>query len=65
MIDPNPSILSLLKRLWRYLNSRRKKQFEMIMIFTLVSALAEVVSLGSVLPFLAIVVAPDQIFQHL
>ncbi len=30
----------------------------------LVSAFAEVVSLGAVLPFLGILVAPDRVFSH-
>jgi ATP-binding cassette subfamily B protein len=31
---------------------------------TLVSALAEVISLGIVLPFLGILIAPEKVFQH-
>ena len=64
MIDPTVSIPTLLKRLWRHLSKRRQGHFGVIMLFTVVSALAEVVSLGSVLPFLAIVIAPDRVFQY-
>ena len=64
MTDPTVSIPALLKRLWRHLSKRRQGQFGMIILFTVMSALAEVVSLGSVLPFLAILIAPDRVFQH-
>ncbi len=59
------TLFSLLARLWRHLNRRRRQQFTLLMCLMLVSAFAEVVSLGAVLPFLAILVAPDRLFNHL
>jgi ATP-binding cassette subfamily B protein len=43
---------------------RRQRQFALLMALTLVAALAEVVSLGAVLPFLAVLVAPERVFNY-
>ena len=56
---------NLLVRLWRHLSRRRRRQFGMLMGLMLVSAFAEVVSLGAVLPFLGILVAPEHVFNQL
>ncbi|MBT4442279.1 MAG: ABC transporter ATP-binding protein, partial [Oceanospirillaceae bacterium] len=55
---------NLLKHLWYHLAQRRKRQFFLLMGLMLVSAFAEVVSLGAVLPFISILVAPDRLFNH-
>lgn len=54
---------NLLIRLWNHLSHRRQRQFMLLTGLMLVSALAEVVSLGAVLPFLGILVAPDRVFS--
>ena len=54
----------LLVRLWHHLSQRRKRQFVLLLGLMLVSAFAEVVSLGAVLPFLGILIAPDRMFSH-
>ena len=43
---------------------RRRRQFALLMCLIVVGAFAEVVSLGSVLPFLGILVAPEKVFKH-
>ena len=65
----NPASLTgnlpnLLACLWRCFSRRRQRQFGLLMGLMLVSACAEVVSLGAVLPFLGILVAPDLVFNH-
>jgi ABC-type multidrug transport system fused ATPase/permease subunit len=61
----NPSALpNLLARLWHHLSRRRQRQFGLLMVLMLVSAFAEVLSLGAVLPFLGILVAPERVFSH-
>lgn len=57
-------LLRLLVRLWRHLDRRRHRQFALLLGLMLICAFAEVVSLGSVLPFLGILTAPDQVFNH-
>lgn len=55
---------NLLERLWRHLSRRRRRQFVLLMGLMLISAFAEVLSLGAVLPFLGILVAPDRVFSY-
>jgi ATP-binding cassette, subfamily B, bacterial PglK len=54
----------LLVQLWHHLSSRRRHQFVLIVGLMLVGALAEVVSLGAVLPFLGILTAPQAVFNY-
>ncbi|MDC0181919.1 ABC transporter ATP-binding protein/permease [Candidatus Thioglobus sp.] len=55
---------NLLVRLWHHLSRSRRRQFLLLMGLMLISAFAEVISLGAVLPFLGVLVAPDQVFSH-
>lgn len=55
---------SLLTRLWKHLSQRRRHQFVLLVVLMLVSAFAEVVSLGAVLPFLGILVTPERVLNH-
>jgi ABC-type multidrug transport system fused ATPase/permease subunit len=55
---------NLLLRLCHHLSRRRLRQFWLLMSLMLISAFAEVVSLGAVLPFLGILVAPEHLFSH-
>jgi ABC-type multidrug transport system fused ATPase/permease subunit len=61
---PLTALPKLLVRLWHHLSQRRRHQFGLLLGLMLVSALAEVVSLGAVLPFLGILVAPERVFSH-
>lgn len=54
----------LLKSLWRHINKRRRMQFSFLLFLMLISSFAEVVSIGAVIPFLGVLVAPEQIFAH-
>ena len=56
--------LVLLIRLWHHLSRRRRSQFGLLLILMLLSAFAEVISLGAVLPFLGILVDPEQVFSQ-
>jgi ABC-type multidrug transport system fused ATPase/permease subunit len=55
---------NLLVRLWQNLRSRRRRQVVLLMGLMLLSAFSEVVSLGALLPFLGILVAPEHVFAH-
>jgi ATP-binding cassette, subfamily B, bacterial PglK len=61
---PHEGLLALLARLWRLLGPRRRRQFRLLMLLVIASALAEVVSLGAVLPFLAVLASPEAAFAH-
>lgn len=55
---------ALVGRLWSHLQPRRRRQFVLIMGLSVLSAFAEVVSLGAVLPFLGVLTAPDKVFHY-
>jgi ATP-binding cassette, subfamily B, bacterial PglK len=59
----NPSIVTLLKRLWYHINSRRRRQFWVLLLLMLMAAFAEIVSIGSVLPFLGVLSSPEHFFK--
>ena len=65
-----PSLQQLLRRLWAHIKPERRVQFSLLFIVMIITAFAEVISIGAVLPFLGALTAPDQIFsdtvsQHL
>ncbi len=59
----NQSIHRLLTRLWRHITPRRRGQFFLLLGLTLLSSIAEVVSLGAVLPFIGIITQPEKVFE--
>lgn len=54
----------MLKSLWMHLPKRRQNQFGLLVILMLFASFAEIISIGSVLPFLGVLTKPEQIFQH-
>jgi len=59
-----PGLAALLRRLWNHLGMRRRRQFVLLMGLVLLSAAAEVISIGAVLPFLAALAMPEEVFAH-
>jgi len=55
---------SSLVSLWHHLTKRRQKQFSLLLILMIIASLAEIISIGAVLPFLGILTAPEQVYQH-
>jgi len=52
------------KQIWLHLSKRRKKQLASLLFLMIIATILEVVSLGAVLPFLSVLTAPEQVFQH-
>lgn len=52
-----------LRRLWSHLNRRRRNQLLGVGVMMLLSSLAEMLSLGAVVPFLAVLAEPDKIWR--
>lgn len=50
--------------LWKHLNKRRKKQFFLLLMLMIVTSVFEVISVGSVVPFLGVLTSPEKIFNH-
>ncbi len=60
----NQSISHLLHRLWLHISPRRRGQFSLLLILMLLASFAEILSIGAVLPFLGVLTAPEQVFNH-
>ena len=56
-------IFSLLLRLWFHISTRRRTQVFLLLILMFAASFAEILSIGAVLPFLAVLTNPDRIFQ--
>jgi ABC-type multidrug transport system fused ATPase/permease subunit len=64
VVDPPHSTFSLLRRIWCHLSRRRCLQLAVLLLVMLASGLAELVSLGAVLPFLAVLSNPQHLWQQ-
>ena len=64
MQTQSTSIQQLLMQLWRHISSRRRKQFSWLLILMVCASFAEAFSIGAVLPFLGVLTAPEQVFEH-
>ena len=53
----------LIIKLWYHLSVRRHRQFILLLGLMLVSTLFEVISLGAVLPFIGVIVAPERVLE--
>jgi len=64
MINSNErnSISSLLRRLWRHMSKKRHRQLAMLLVLMFFSSVAEILSIGAVIPFLGILSSPEQVF---
>lgn len=60
----NNALPYLLFRLWKHFNRRHQVQFLLLFVLMLLSAFAQVFSLGAVVPFLSVLVAPENVFNH-
>ena len=56
------SIFNLLNRLFHFVDKKRKVQGTILLLLTLLGSIAEIVSLGAVVPFISVLVEPDKIF---
>jgi ABC-type multidrug transport system fused ATPase/permease subunit len=61
---PDDRLIFLIRSLWMHLSRHRKIQFGLVFFLTLISAVAEVISLGAVVPFLGVLVAPEKFFSN-
>ena len=52
------------KSLWHHLPKRRKRQFWLLLLLMILASFLEIVSIGSILPFLGMLTSPEQIYQH-
>lgn len=60
----NTSMARLLYQLWQHITLRRRVQLGLVFILMIIAALAEVVSIGAILPFLGALTAPERVYAH-
>jgi ABC-type multidrug transport system fused ATPase/permease subunit len=54
----------LLVNLFEHITSRRRFHFALLVILTIISSFAEIFSLGSIVPFIAILTQPEKIYSY-
>ena len=57
------SNIALLVAIWHHLSRQRRLQFALLLLLMIMSAVAELISLGAVLPFLAVLTNPEQLWS--
>jgi len=62
--ERTPSTRTVLLGIWGHLSRRRRIQLGLLLVVTLASGGAELVSLGAVLPFLAVLSDPERLWQQ-
>jgi len=63
VLTQSPDIFKILLRLWDHVAPRRRGQFGLLLILMIFTSFAEIISIGSVFPFLAVLTDPDRIFR--
>jgi len=61
---PSQPLIQLLTRLWHHISQRRRRQFGLFLILMILASFAEIISIGAILPFLSILIAPERVFDH-
>ncbi len=63
-MQPVQPISQLLRRLWRHISTQRRRQFGLLLVLVVMATVAEILSIGAVLPFLGVLTAPGPVFAH-
>ena len=58
------SIVSLITRLWMYIEIPRRRQFILLLLLMIISSFAEIISIGALLPFLSVLTSPDILYSQ-
>jgi len=68
MVDKSKKSLKpirlMVKRLWAHIDKKRRKQCLMLVLFMVLASFAEVISISSVVPFLAVIANPEAVFNN-
>lgn len=57
-------MVALLRQLWQHIALRRRVQLGLVFLIMIIAAVAEVVSIGAVLPFLGVLTAPERVYVN-
>jgi ATP-binding cassette, subfamily B, bacterial PglK len=58
------SLTKSLIRLWLHIGQQRQRQLALLLGLTMVVAVFEIVSIGAIFPFLAVLTTPERVFGH-
>jgi len=58
-VELSKNLSYLLRRLWYHLGFHRRRQFLVLGVLMVLAAIAEVISIGAIVPFLGVLAAPD------
>lgn len=57
-------VLTLLKKLWMFFSQKRKTQFILLSLLSIFASIAEIFSIGAVIPFLGVLSDPSYVYEH-
>lgn len=61
----NPQVLiKLIYRLWSHFSLKQKNQIFLLLLLMVLASASEALSIGAVIPFLAVIVSPQKVFDH-
>lgn len=63
-MTPSASMFELIKALWSYIALPRRRQLHLLLLLMMLVAVAEMVSIGAIFPFLAVLTSPERVFNH-
>ena len=58
------SLVKQIRELFGYISKKRKIQFSLLLMLTVLSSFAEVISLGAVVPFIGILTEPERVYEQ-
>ncbi len=64
MTESSDNIFKLFKQLWKHFSDQRKFQLSLLLFLMILTAFAEIFSLGAVIPFLAVLIDPASVFEN-
>jgi ATP-binding cassette, subfamily B, bacterial PglK len=56
--------IALIKQMYGFISKRRRTQLKLLLILTLLGAVAEIVSIGAIVPFIGVLTQPEVIFDY-
>jgi ATP-binding cassette, subfamily B, bacterial PglK len=56
-------VFFLIFDIWKFISIQRRKQFYLLIVLIILSSLAELISIGAVIPFLSVIIDTEQIHQ--
>jgi ABC-type bacteriocin/lantibiotic exporter with double-glycine peptidase domain len=63
-MNNSPNLISLLVAIWIHISVRRRRQLIVLLLLMLVVSCIEILNVGSVLPFIAVLIEPERVFNN-